>query len=290
MLPKRTLLGAALAATLASSASAALIAYEGFDYSESVGTSITGLNGGTGWDEAYPAPGGGTLLLANGLAYSGTNALATVGKSVNFVANSNMSTGRDWADSTSAVASGTYYYSFQIDPVAAARGTLIIMKTTGSGDGQNGFGIRLDNNAGNPQFKAWSPHQAGGANIDFAGGYGSTYFVVGKITIVQSGTSTNSIAVFNSTGTIPLTEPTFASSVSRAWVDAAAASTQGDTLRTTLSGRAFSNNTGYRIDEIRIGETYADVASAIPEPSSFAALAGLGALGFIATRRRQQAK
>jgi hypothetical protein len=41
-------------------------------------------------------------------------------------------------------------------------------------------------------------------------------------------------------------------------------------------------------DEIRIGTTFADV-SPIPEPSSFAALAGLGVLGLVASRRRRQA-
>jgi hypothetical protein len=192
MLQKRTLLVAALAASLASSASATLIAYEGFNYTEANGTSISGLNGGTGWVNTYPAP-NAPLTIENGLTFSGTNALATVGKSMNFGANANMQAGRNWADASAAPADGTYYYSFQIDPVAAARGTFIIMKTTGSTDGQNGFGIRLDNNAGSPQFKAWSPHQAAGTSLDFSGGYGSTYFIVGKITIVQGGTSTNAI-------------------------------------------------------------------------------------------------
>jgi hypothetical protein len=41
-----------------------------------------------------------------------------------------------------------------------------------------------------------------------------------------------------------------------------------------------------RVDEIRLGTTWSQVA-AIPEPSAFAALAGLGALGLAATRRRR---
>jgi hypothetical protein len=42
------------------------------------------------------------------------------------------------------------------------------------------------------------------------------------------------------------------------------------------------------LDEIRLGLTFADVTPAIPEPSSFAALAGLGVLGMAATRRRRR--
>lgn len=252
--------GILLALALALPASAARLAYEGFDYTEADGTSISGLNGGDGWDEAYPAPGGGPLTLQPGLSYSGGNAPATIGKSMNFGANANLSSGRDWADSSTPPVNGTYYYSFQIDPIAAARGTVMIMKATNSGDGQNGFGIRLDNNSGSPQFKAWSPTQGAGNNIDFAGGYGSTYFVVGKITIVNGGTSTNAVSVFNSAGTIPLTEPTFASSVT-------ADATNTANLRATLSGRAFSNNTGYRVDEIRIGTSYAEVFPPTGDPS-----------------------
>jgi MYXO-CTERM domain-containing protein len=40
-------------------------------------------------------------------------------------------------------------------------------------------------------------------------------------------------------------------------------------------------------DEIRLGTTYTGVTGAIPEPSSFTALAGLAGLAFAATRRRR---
>jgi hypothetical protein len=44
----------------------------------------------------------------------------------------------------------------------------------------------------------------------------------------------------------------------------------------------------FQIDEFRIGTTYLDVVpSAIPEPSSYAALAGLGAIGLALHRRRR---
>jgi hypothetical protein len=249
------------------------LAYEGFDYPEDIGTSVGGLNGGSGWDNAFPVPNNADLTLSSGLNYPG---LTTVGKAMRYGVNANLGSGRDWADSSTSLSDGTYWYSFLATPELNGRGTFMIFKSTGSGDGQNGFGLRIDNNSGSPQFKAWSPQQAGGANLDFSGGYGLTYFVLGKVEINSSGNSLNTLWVYQDPTAIPSSEPNSGgSTVSQLWTSGAVGA---DTLRPTLSGRAFSNNTGLNYDEIRIGTDFADVVPlVVPEPSSAALLlAGLG--------------
>jgi alpha-glucosidase (family GH31 glycosyl hydrolase) len=236
------------------------LADESFDYTEPPGTSIEGLNGGSGWLESYPAPNNANVKLAAGLTYPG---LTTAGKSLEFGADGNLTSGRDWADSSGPPADGTYWYSFLVKPATGGRGTFIPFKSTGSGDGQNGFGLRIDNNAGSPQFKAWNPAQAAGVNLDFTGGYGQTFFVLGKVTINSAGTSSNTIWVYQNPQPIPSTEPTSGGSTATAgWTGNA------DTLRSTLSGRAFSNNTSLIYDEVRIADSFSGLSGTISEDST----------------------
>ena len=279
MLPKRTLLGAALAATLASSASAALIAYEGFNYTEANGTTISGLNGGTGWDEAYPSV-EGTLRLADGLSFEGH--LPSIGKGFERLPSGTLtSNGRNWE---TTLTNGTIWYSFLVNPPLSGRGTIGVVQ--GAASNQNGFGIRFEPNATTAttlRFNANTPVQNPGTDINFANGYGLTYLVVGKLTVDTAASTRNDMWVYQNGQTVPiLTDVSVGMSVSSA--------ATGSSIP-AFYGRSFGNpNAAIVFDEIRVGTTFADVASAIPEPSSFAALAGLGALGFIATRRRQQAK
>jgi hypothetical protein len=285
MLQKRTLLVAALAASLTSSASATLIAYEGFNYAQANGTSITSLNGGTGWDEAYPAV-EGTIRLADGLSFTGH--LASEGKSADRnTGNATMSAnGRNWE---SALASGTYWYSFIMQPTATAsansRGTFGILQ--GSATNQNGFGIRFDfTGTAGPgatlTINANTPVQSPGTNITFASGWGVNYLVIGRLTVNTAANTTNDVWAFQNGATLPTSVGGLGAVMSTS-----TASSTG--VNPAMYGRAFGNSTPTLFDEIRIGTTFADVASAIPEPSSAAALAGLGALGLIATSRRRRA-
>jgi MYXO-CTERM domain-containing protein len=280
--PSCSFLGAALGFFIhVPHSQAALSAYEGFAYADPGGTSLAGLNGGTGWDEAFPTP-VGTIDLQPGLTFG---AIGSAGDQAGrFNIGANFQTGRDWEDASSPLATGsTYYYSFLVHPTNTvtnnARGTIMIMRSTASGDSQNGFGLRIDNNGTSPQFKAWSPAQAAGANLDFSAGYNQTYLVVGKITIDSAGTSVNALSVYNAAAGIPSSEPvTFASSIASIWTGNA------DTLRPTFGGRAFSNSAPYGVDEIRIGTTFADVIP-VPEPAS-GVFALLSMLGLVLRRRR----
>lgn len=265
--------GLLASALFAAPAFGARLAYEGFDYTEADGTSISGLNGGDFWDEAYPAPSGTVALTPALTTYTGTGAPATIGKAVKFSNNANLGLGRDWADATVPLANGSvYWYSLYVNPSfdgsASGRGTLVPFKSLLNTNGQEGFGVRIDNNSGKPQFKAWHPTQAGGSNIDFAANTGKTYFVLGRVDINTGGNSTNRIWVYEDPSAIPTTEPAVGTAMSTAtavWTGAA------DSLRTTLSGRAFgSPNPGISYDEIRIATTFAEVFPAVVGIPSFA--------------------
>jgi hypothetical protein len=228
-----------------------LLAYEGFDYTQSVGASINGLNGGAGWTNAFVASG---PSLSSGLTFPG---VTSVGKAGAYTAGSQtygvntLGGGRHWGPVDAPPAAGTYWYSLLLNPSGSnPRGTIAVFgKPT---DVQNGFGLRIDTDAGAVTLKAWSPHQAAGSSIPLNSN--QTYFVLGRTVINVDGTSTNTVWVNPDFSSEPLSG---GSSVS-----APAASTAE--VRRTLTGRSFTNATGPVVDEIRIGATFSDVVPIVP--------------------------
>jgi hypothetical protein len=250
---------------------AALLAYEGFDYSEPIGTLIGPfMNGGTGWLTAFPeATTVQNIMLGDNLSYPG---MTSVGKGLDFNGgNGDFRPGRDWECTYSPPADGTYWYSLLTRQDVAGRGTLMIFKSTVSLSGQDGFGFVIDNNGGSPQFKARTPTQSAGVPLDFTNGYGATYFVLGRLD-VRSGLgnyTTNTIWVYKdseNTG-LPTVEPVSGGSTITSLWDEIPATGYAQALRTALSGRGFSNNTGLNYDEIRIGQSFADVTTGGSVPS-----------------------
>lgn len=260
---------------LVSSSHAGLLAHEGFDYSEANGTSVAGLNGGTGFDEAWPTPNNANLTLVDGLSVPG--GLVTSGKAMQYGVNANVGDGRAY-NGGGALTNGEYWYSLLVKPTPGGRGTLIPFRSTGSGDGQNGWGIRVDSDG---TLKAWSPTQAPGANVAFT--VDTTYLIIGKLTVgdltlgnppTTAPGATNAIWVLTST---PADEASLGAAMS-------SIAQQNATGTFSLSGRAFSNNTALIYDEIRIGTTFRDVVPLVPEPATLAAVAGIAAMSLL--RRR----
>jgi hypothetical protein len=269
---KKIILSLALAAGFASQASAALIAYEGFDYTGN-GT-ISALSGGIGWTEAFTLE-GTTTVAADGLTFTG---LPSTGKAAQRNGGSTLTAnGRNWAAS---LTDGTYWYSFLMKPTATAtasgRGTFGLVQAASSN--QNGFGIRFDfsGTAGanaTLTFSAQTPAQAGGGVKSFATGFGSTYLVVGKVTVATAGTTKNDVWIYKEGTAVPANEGALGAVMS---------TTSGATSSAipAVYGRAFGDSAPTFFDEVRVGTAYIDVITEVasgvppgivaqPAPASF---------------------
>lgn len=289
MLPptrSRVIAPAVAACALVSQAtlSAALIAYEGFNYPDPAGTQLQNLNGGTGWIEAFPSGTGpridSSLSFAGHIPSAGQGAVFNTGQT-------HTTNGRNWETS---ITTGTYWYSFLIRPEGNGtfygRGTFGILQNGNGTDTQNGFGIRFDvtpESAGNTtlRFSAQTPAQAPGAAIDFANGFSQTYLVLGRLNVDASANTMNDVWVWQNGATIPTAVNDLPAIMS---------STTGATsgANPAIYGRAFgggltSADYPIRYDEVRIGTSFDDVMM-IPEPAT-ALLGALGVLGLLRRRR-----
>lgn len=243
-----------LAASLTLPASAERFAYEGFDYTEAVGTAISGLNGGTGWDEAFPAVSG--MTLQNGLAYAG---VSPIGKAMGWTTGSSTSQGRDWGgvNPTTPPADGTYWFSVLVDSTLTSEGNFNWMYSTKSTNGQNGVGFRTSRpSAGVLNFKPVNPNVDGAAEpVAGTSSAGTPALIVGRLVLTAGSNSTLRIWVN------PSTDPNVIPSDSGP--NTAATTVPGadtSTLRASIAGRAFGSRTGFMLyDEIRIGSSFAEV-------------------------------
>jgi hypothetical protein len=240
-----------LASTLfAAPAFGARLAYEGFEYTQANGTSVAGLNGGTGWLEAYPTP-DGPHVLANGLTFAG---LTTVGKSMNRSSGTLTGDGRNWAASVDT--SATYWYSYLLNSTIGTdgngpEGTFNLFQTTPS-DNQNGTGIEFrKGTSGAIVIKVTG--NGGATDVRTVPG-GQSHWVLGKVT-----QSSHRMWVYAQGEALPTAEPT------------TGGTTMSGTLltnrRPAMSGRRFGSsglNSSINLDEIRVGTTFADT---LPPPS-----------------------
>ena len=245
---------------LANTASAALIAYEGFDYSDPIGTTVGGLNGGTGWDEAFPNP-DGPHTLAAGLTFS---TLPTVGGAM-LRTNGTMTTdGRNWAPT---IAATSYWYSFLLNS-SGAEGTFGLFQSTGSN--QNGTGIEIRRASGDTETLIRATGN-GGVNDVRTVPNNQTHLVLGHIT-----GNNNTVWVYAAGEPVPTVAPT-----------TGGITNFGSALTgksPSLYGRRYGSSAGNVIfDEIRLGTEFIDVVP-IPEPST--ALLVLAA-PLLALRRRR---
>jgi PEP-CTERM motif len=111
-----------------------------------------------------------------------------------------------------------------------------------------------------------------------------TYQIVVRLDTLAAGNETLT-AWYAANGDAALTS-TSVSSTTIGDVYSTGASVGRLALQSISTGAPVSN--GILFDEVRLGTAFEDVTSAaIPEPSSFAALAGVALLGFAASRRRR---
>ena len=286
----------------ASTASANLLAYEGFDYAAGTGN-LVGLDGGTGWGGAWNTRpnvvGGGSSIsnqgdiLAGSLSYSdGVNSLLTTGGHSYMYGTSvgSFEPARALA-STAGGADGTsLFVSFLINRVGAAqnpattsppneypRGANVRWWTDGGERGN----IGNNSNATTDTVKLTSKDSA---LIDSGVQFSNTVnFVVGRIDFDT--TNGNMLYLWVNPS---LSVEDLGSALSTAYVDGANITHGGIDAISPFLGNDSSGRPPSEIlfDELRIGTTYAAVTP-VPEPATIAAILGLIAGTFVFIRRRR---
>jgi hypothetical protein len=274
----------AAALVVASSASAALIAYEGF--SDAAGTALAGQAANSGLS-AWTAVSGSASNTEGSLTYS---TLDVSGNKVSFGG-----TAAYYANLSSLItvgANSTYdlwgSFSMTVSGSTGDAGLSIFhgANPTASTAALATFGLVNNGNVrliGGRSMEANGNVGLGTASNDFP--VNVQNFYVFKITI-----NTNAGQV--ETASLWL-NPTLSAGMTEASLGAAAIANvnltnTGNSGIGAIGLYSTGGNTPI-FDEIRLGTSFDSVVSVIPEPSAFAAIAGLAGLVLAATRRRRRA-
>jgi len=243
-------------------AKATLLAYEGFDYTAN--TAVVDANGGTGWTGAWTvsATNGSQTVLSPTLSEGGATG---IGNRLSVTANGSTTSNASRVIFSSMKNSGTYWLSVMVKNDAGNSTTYGYLQL---GDQYSNVPVRVGySNGGN-----WYIQSPNNSNVKADTGIAATSaLLVLKIDLTNK--------------TLDL------------WVNPSSASDTADgsvALHPTssyvrfdrLSIRVGSSSSGTStgsFDEIRIGESYADVV--IPEPATLSLLVVGGALAMLRRRR-----
>ena len=265
-----SLLGSLAAAGLfvTTHAQAQMLSHDSFSYA--AGSTLAGQNGGTGFGAAYTANGAGLTTAAAGLTYTDANGktLPAAGNAA-ALAGGNAGVFRTLS-STLGGGNGTVWVSF-LEQVNGTTGYAGLSLFTGTGGTEHVF-FGSGGAGGLPAINLESTGPGTGTGET---ALTTTGFVVAEL---QFGTA----AAGGSGVTVRLFDnPTLGTQPATAnLTESNATSFTFDTIR-IQSG----SDTG-SVDEVRLGDTFADVAP-VPEPTTTALslLGGAGMLGFIIRRR-----
>ena len=264
-------IGITLLAT-ASRSSAQLVGYEGFDYTP--GTSLSALNGGTGWERGWATGAQSMTIGTNSLTPpSPANTLATSGQHLSLPATTNFTTAdRRLTQDLRTIGGGSVWVSFVItrlpDAPAGSYGGLVIGNEAGTA---NNSGRLFIGDAGSGS-DTWALERATGGAIGVSNHTIATVPTALLVANIQFGTTTDTIALYVNRppgGGTPQSVDAFLSNFD--------INPSGGVVNDFAVW--YGGDGGYRIDEIRIGASYADVTP-VPEPTGMLALgavaAGLG--------------
>jgi hypothetical protein len=265
---QKILTATAVLALTAAQSSAALIAYEGFDYT--AGTDVNGSNGGTGWASAWNNDTAGQWDNTSGSLSYGS--LPTSGGKASLTAN-NASPEIQRTLSNPPLQNspdaGTLWISWIHDSTAAGQFNQLRL---GEGATPNNRVAVIGAHAVAPGSQTWRLYNgAFGSSVDSGIAMTGVQFVVVGINLAtdEYRLYINPALGESAPGT-PSASATFADTDTF------------DTLRYVIHSTTAAGDPG--VDEIRVGTTFADVA-AIPEPSVFGLL-GLSTAGLALIRRR----
>jgi hypothetical protein len=271
------LLSAAFAAALAvSSASAALLVSDDFNYTAG---GLSTNNGGTGWAGAWGAVGAvnNVQVEATGLSVNITGySMAAAGNSISSSAGSTFAA-RAFNDTLATTDGSTYFFSMLINVAAIDSNNRAIRLFNTAGASNAGFGVNLTATT----LVLGINSAAGTFTTDLTvKTNNTTQLMVGKVTFSDTAASDRfDVWLFDDGADI--TSVNFNTNSTNFVTGDYVVGQNGVAL-----GRGDTADL-YELDAFYLGTTADSVLGAVPEPSSFAALAGLGALGFAALRRRR---
>lgn len=249
----------------------AAVVYEGFQYA--AGTNLNGLNGGTGFSAGWVAASSPPhAITSTGLSVPG---LDTSGRAVSGgLANDPLV--RSLSTTFAGTSGTTTWVSYLLHVTSLDSASYATMFLTNSGfnvtfgkfgafeDGLGGTYFGLGTNRGGDTLLSTMAVSAD-----------TTYLIVGSTTWSASGNETMSLYIDPTPGTTPPT-PTFTSTAYN--------------LKAGVKGidmRMRDYTTGWTLDEIRLGDSYAEVAP-VPEPgTSMLLLSALGAWGALGLTSRR---
>jgi hypothetical protein len=284
-----TLLAAAAVFAAAQVGTGATILHEPFEYdaASSGDGELTGKNGGTGfpgaWVDADAEGGGGNFafnIADGGLSFPGLVSSGNAALRSDSAGNRTRANARAF-DTTGLTDDGdTLYFSFlfQFGTETGGWASVYFLSDAGAVDGSsgriqydNGYGARIGGDGILEAKSAGSEADYGPDSADYD--EGEEHLVIGRISF---GATEDKVEI---------------------WLDDLTASGAADSIATSSSLTRGENvylsarkDTAIALDELRLGETLADVtgAAVIPEPSTLAGL-GLGGL-LLALRRRRRAQ
>jgi hypothetical protein len=267
-------------------AQGALIVSESFDYAVGTplasGTPLVGLTGGYGWSTTAPAAPGGWVLnsyttpintIGDGLTSSFLG--CTSGGSLTMNGKDNYATSRAFTAFSDNTSTNTTWFSFLLDVTGTAAINGGRVKFEAYNSTSKGYGIQFNTTApaeGSVTYTVWA--MAGSTSVAATSTIttSDTLLVLGKSVKNGAGSATVEIwlnpvdpinlGTANATATGNLGSPNYGG--------------------ITLKNVAASTGAVYAVDQIKLGDTMADV---IPEPATLALL-GLGAIALRIGKKR----
>jgi hypothetical protein len=275
-----TLLGAGFFTTTPQ-AHAALLAYEGFDYTTG---NVNGDNGGTGWNGAWnsaTSPAYASVVTGTSLSYSGGSiSLSGSGTALSITGGGAGQLNRAFVGTSTG---SEIYFSFLFQAVAGSGNEFFHFFLSDDPDTTNSGGIGdFQTTAGDSRFGARVDY-GGVTTVDSTTSYtlGTTYLLVGRLstdgTTGAAGDIDRVELWINPTSLTPGT--------ANATVNASTGLAIGalDVFSSRMVN--FADSDRILIDELRIGTDFASVVT-VPEPS-VAGLMILGGISVFGLRRRQ---
>jgi hypothetical protein len=260
-------LGLVLCLLIGSEARADLLAYEPFDY-PGVGSDVQGNSGGFGFSGPW-APGGFNASISDNYdVAAGSLSFATLLTSGN----------RASSAPVAGIAGLTRNFASPIGAIGQTRYYSFVLRPEGTVSFSGFFGVNLET-PDEPELFAGKP----------GGGLTSRYVIEDR---GGSNQHASVVPVVVDQTALLVVKAEFLDLVDRFTLyvnplpggpEPLVGTLKFDSNLSTVSGFTLYSGGGFSVDELRLGETFADVTPAVPEPSSAVILLVAGAMGL---RRR----